>query len=216
MISFGRFGSAALSSSSRWPTSLCRQICFSQAGLAHALDHGIVVERVRQDAGSSGSSLRDGRDAGLVGDVAGGEHQRGRLADAGRRARAQARPADGWCRRCCGCRRRRCPCGRRSRPWRRPLWGAGPCRDSRWSTRSRPRAGLAGNARWRAESDRRCARGRQTRGSGVLASGDPGQTRKYCCNPCDFSTLPRPTRSFFKRLPGHLSRQHLSYFAAMP
>ena len=30
MISFGRFGSAALSSSSRWPTSLCRQICFSQ------------------------------------------------------------------------------------------------------------------------------------------------------------------------------------------
>ena len=30
MISFGRLGSAALSSSSRWPTSLCRQTCFSQ------------------------------------------------------------------------------------------------------------------------------------------------------------------------------------------
>ena len=29
-ISFGRSGAAALSSSSRWPTSLCRQICFSQ------------------------------------------------------------------------------------------------------------------------------------------------------------------------------------------
>ena len=29
-ISFGRAGSAAFSSSSRWPMSLCRQICFSQ------------------------------------------------------------------------------------------------------------------------------------------------------------------------------------------
>ena len=119
------------------------------ARLAHALDHRIVVERVRQDEAVR-QQLGDGRDAGLVGDVAGGEHQRGRLARAGRRARARARPADGWCRRCCGCRRRRCPCARRSRPWRRPLSGAAPCRDSRWNTRSRPRAGLAANARRRA------------------------------------------------------------------
>ena len=49
------------------------------AGLAHALDHGIVVERVRQDQAVR-QQLGDGRDAGLVGDIAGGEHQRGRLA----------------------------------------------------------------------------------------------------------------------------------------
>ena len=49
------------------------------AGLAHALDHGIVVERVRQDQAIR-QQLGDGRDAGLVRDIAGGEHQRGRLA----------------------------------------------------------------------------------------------------------------------------------------
>ena len=30
MMIFGRAGSAAFSSSSRWPRSLCRQTCFSQ------------------------------------------------------------------------------------------------------------------------------------------------------------------------------------------
>ncbi len=49
------------------------------AGLAHALDHGIVVERIRQDQAIR-QQLGDGRDAGLVRDIAGGEQQRCRLA----------------------------------------------------------------------------------------------------------------------------------------
>ena len=49
------------------------------AGLAHALDHGIVVERVRQDQAVR-QQLGDGRDAGLVRDIAGSEQQRGRFA----------------------------------------------------------------------------------------------------------------------------------------
>ena len=49
------------------------------AGLAHALDHRIVVERVGQDQAVR-QQLGDGRDAGLIRDIAGGEHQRGRLA----------------------------------------------------------------------------------------------------------------------------------------
>jgi hypothetical protein len=49
------------------------------AGLAHALDHGIVVERVGQQQAIR-QQLGDGRDAGLVRDVAGGENQGGRLA----------------------------------------------------------------------------------------------------------------------------------------
>ena len=49
------------------------------AGLADAFDHRIVVERVRQDQAVR-NQLGDGRDAGLVRDVARGEQQRGLLA----------------------------------------------------------------------------------------------------------------------------------------
>ena len=77
-ISFGR-APAAFSSSSRCARSLCRKICFSQRGLADALDHRIVVVGVGQDQAVRDQSC-DGRDAGLVGDVARGEDQRRRLA----------------------------------------------------------------------------------------------------------------------------------------
>jgi hypothetical protein len=49
------------------------------AGLAHAFDHGIVVERVRQNEAVR-QKLGDGRDAGLVRHIAGGEQQRGLFA----------------------------------------------------------------------------------------------------------------------------------------
>ena len=49
------------------------------AGLAHALDHRVVVERVGQDQAIR-DQLGDGRDAGLVRDVARGEDERGLLA----------------------------------------------------------------------------------------------------------------------------------------
>ena len=47
--------------------------------LAHALDHRIVVERIRQDQAIR-HQLRHGGDAGLIGDIAGGEDQRRLLA----------------------------------------------------------------------------------------------------------------------------------------
>ena len=49
------------------------------AGLAHALDHRIVVVGVRQDQDVR-NELGERRDAGLVRDIAGGEDQRGFLA----------------------------------------------------------------------------------------------------------------------------------------
>ena len=49
------------------------------AGLAHAFDHRIVVQRVRQNEAVR-NQLCDRRDAGLVRDVARGEQQRGLLA----------------------------------------------------------------------------------------------------------------------------------------
>ena len=49
------------------------------SGLADALDHRIVVVGVRQDQAVR-NELGDGRDAGLVRDIARGEDQRGRLA----------------------------------------------------------------------------------------------------------------------------------------
>ena len=48
-------------------------------GLAHAFDHRIVIERVRQDQAVR-NELCDGRDAGLVRDIARREQQRGFLA----------------------------------------------------------------------------------------------------------------------------------------
>ena len=128
--------SAAASSSSRCAMSLWRKILLLASGLADAFDHRIVVPGVRQDQAVR-HQPGDGRDPGLVRDIAGGEDEGRVLARAGRRARAQARPAGDWCRRCCGCRRRRFPCASRSRPWRRSPSGAGPCRGSRSSTRSR-------------------------------------------------------------------------------
>ena len=49
------------------------------AGLADAFDHRIVVERIRQDQAVR-NQLADGRDAGLVRDIARGEQQCGFLA----------------------------------------------------------------------------------------------------------------------------------------
>ena len=49
------------------------------AGLAHALDHRVVVPGIRQDQAIR-QQFRDGRDAGLVRHVAGGEDQRRVLA----------------------------------------------------------------------------------------------------------------------------------------
>ena len=77
-ISFGR-APAAFSSSSRCARSLWRKICLSQPRLADALDHRIVVVGVGQDQAVR-DELGDGRDAGLVRDVAGGEDQRRLLA----------------------------------------------------------------------------------------------------------------------------------------
>src|SRR5262245_5445533 len=55
-----------------------------------------------------------------------------------------------------------CPCGWRRRPWLRQLSGAAPCRDSRWSTRSRHRASLPANTSGRWEIVLQCARDRRT------------------------------------------------------
>ena len=140
------------------------------AGLADAFDHRIVVERVRQDQAVR-NQLGDGRDAGLVRDIARGEQQRGLLAVQVGQFLLRAAPADDGCRRCCGCRRRRCRRGWRSRPWRRPPSGAGPCRDSRWSTRSRRCAGPSASARPHAGTGRRSARDRRKRGSAARHAG---------------------------------------------
>ena len=140
------------------------------AGLADAFDHRIVVERIRQDQAVR-NQFGDGRNAGLVRDVARGEQQRGFLAVQVGEFRPRAAPADDGCRRCCGCRRRRCRRGSRSRPWRRPPWGAGPCRDSRWSTRSRRCAGPSASARPHAGTGPRSARGRRKPGSAARHAG---------------------------------------------
>ena len=104
------------------------------AGLPNALDHRIMVEGVGQDQ-AIGNELGDGRDAGLVGDIARGEDQRRLLAveigelrlefdqrmigagDVARAAGPGAKPGGGF-----------------NHGARRPS-GAVPCRDSRWSTR---------------------------------------------------------------------------------
>ena len=77
-MSFGRAGSAALSSSSRWPKIVMAPDLLLAAGLADAFDHGIVVERVGQDQAVR-QQLGDRGDAGLVRDIARREYQRGRL-----------------------------------------------------------------------------------------------------------------------------------------
>jgi len=66
--------------------------------------------------------------------------------------------------------------GRGFRPWRRSPSDAGPCRDSRSSTRSRPGAGRPANATLRVGNDRRCARDPQRRGSAVPRA--TGQVRR--------------------------------------
>ena len=59
------------------------------AGLANAFDHGVVVEGVGQDQ-AIGQELGDGRDAGLVGDIARGEKRAPMPCHAGRRVRASS------------------------------------------------------------------------------------------------------------------------------
>ena len=137
------------------------------AGLAHALDHRVVVEGVRQDQAVR-DQPRDGRDAGLVRDVARGEDEGGLLAVQVGELRLELDHADGSCRRCCGCRRHPVP----SAPGGLDH-GAGhvrvlahaeivvraPDRDRRGVRRARARA------HW--GSGRRCARYRRRRGSGA-------------------------------------------------
>ncbi len=79
MISFGRLRIGGLEQLFEVADIVVPPDLLLAAGLAHALDHGIVVERVRQQQAVR-QQLGDGRDAGLVRDIAGGEHQRGRLA----------------------------------------------------------------------------------------------------------------------------------------
>ena len=78
-MSFGRRGSAACSSSSRCAMSLWRKICFSHfdCRTPSIIELWLKAsDRIRQ----SGMQLGDGRDAGLVRHVAGGEDQRRFLA----------------------------------------------------------------------------------------------------------------------------------------
>ena len=104
------------------------------AGAADALDHRIVVERVRQDQAVR-QQAGDRRNAGEVGDPAGGEDERRRLAvQVGEFALRAGRSGDA-CRKCCGCRRRRRHARGRRRPKPRSRRDGRPCRDSRWSTR---------------------------------------------------------------------------------
>ena len=77
-ISFGR-SPAAFSSSSRCAEIVVAENLLVASGVADALDHRIVVVGVRQDQAVR-NELGDGRDAGLVRDIARGEHQRRRLA----------------------------------------------------------------------------------------------------------------------------------------
>jgi hypothetical protein len=55
------------------------------------------------------------------------------------------------------------PCGSRFQTWRQSPSDAGPCRNTRSSTRSRPAVGSSENARLRAGNRRPCAKDRQTR-----------------------------------------------------
>ena len=152
--------------------------------LPHALDHRIVVERVRQDQAIR-HQLGERGNAGLVGHIAGGEDQRRFLAVQVGKLALELDQRDDCCRRYCGCRRRRCPCGSRSRPWRRSLSDAAPCRDSRWSTRSRRPFAPPANARRHAESGRRCAPGRQRRDSAARRATGRARRRKRRDNPRD-------------------------------
>ena len=177
------------------------------AGLAHALDHRIVVERVRQDQAVR-QQLGDGRDAGLVRDIAGGEHQRGRLA---------------------------VQVGELALELDQRMVGAGDIAGAAGAgahaggdvDHGADHLGVLGhaeiivgapdhdlarpvpaNARGRAESGRRCVRGRQTRDNGARPAIGPGRTQKRRCNPCVFS-FPPQRHPFFRRLPGGLSRRRI-------
>ncbi len=152
------------------------------AGFAHALDHGIVVERVGEQQAVR-QQFCDRGDAGLVGDIARGKDQRGLLAVQLRRVRARARSADDWCRRYCACRRPRCPSARRSRPSRPRLSDAGPCRGNRSSTRSPRRADHPANARSHAETCPPDARDRQKPGSAARPEAGSRPDRKRRCSP---------------------------------
>ncbi len=92
----GRCGGRSASSRRSWRTPSIIEAWLSSS------------ERITQ----FGQQLGDGRDRRLVGDEAGGEDQRRFLAVQVGELAPRARPAGGWCRRCCGCRRRRRPCRR--------------------------------------------------------------------------------------------------------
>jgi hypothetical protein len=74
---------------------------------------------------------------------------------------ARAAPAQNWFRRYCASRRRPLRPGSRSRPSNRSLSGAGPCPNSRWSTRSRLPVGPSANAKSLKEIARRSVRVRR-------------------------------------------------------
>ncbi len=150
---------------------------FFGAGLADALDHRIVVPGVGEDQAIR-QQLGDGRNAGLVRHVARGENERRFLAVQVGKLRLQ------FNQRMIGARDIARAAGARAHARRgldharRPPSGAGPCRDSRWSTRSRRSACPAANASRRAGSDRRCARDRRTRDSAARHAGRSARRRK--------------------------------------
>ena len=147
------------------------------AGLAHALDHRVVVPGVGEDQAVR-QQLRDGRDAGLVRHVAGGEDERRLLAvqvgklrlqldqrmvgagDVARAARARAHARRGLDHRADHL---------RVLAHAEIVVGA-PDHDVR--------ACPAASARRRAGTGRRSAPGRRTRGSAAPRAGSPGHRRK--------------------------------------
>ena len=152
------------------------------AGFAHALDHGIVVERVGEQQ-AIGQQFCDRGNAGLVGDIARGKDQRRFLAVQRRRVRARVRSGDDWCRRYCACPRPRCPSARRFRPSRPPPSDAGPCRGNRSSTRSPPRAAPPANARSHAGTGPPDVRDRRKPDSGARREAGSKPDRKRRCSP---------------------------------
>ena len=108
--------------------------CDLGAAVADALDHRGVVERVGQD--DAVGKLRAQRaERRPVRHIARGEQQRGFLVVQVGQLGLEQHMAGAWCPRCCACRPRPRRSGRACRASRRAPWGAGPCRDSRSSTR---------------------------------------------------------------------------------
>ena len=104
------------------------------ARLAHALDHRIVVQRIGDDQ-ASGNQLGNGRDAGLVRDVAGGEDEGRVLGMEVGELRFEVDDSVAVAGDVAGTARTGAERARRFPPWRGSRPGSDPCQDNRWSTR---------------------------------------------------------------------------------